>query len=220
MSDRSHSLLYHAKYWATFATLTLASSLRFAGRRHMPRRGPVLVIANHQSYLDPSLVGVASPRPLRYLARKTLFRHPAFAWFIRQLGALPVDQEGVAKEGLKVVLEELRQGQAVVVFPEGQRTFDGKLQPLMPGIHLLLRRSQAPIVPVGIAGAFTALPRTRHWPKLSPLFLPPTDSTLAVYIGRPLDGRRYAELARAQALAELFEELQKVHDRAEKLRRK
>jgi 1-acyl-sn-glycerol-3-phosphate acyltransferase len=108
----------------------------------------------------------------------------------------------------------------VVVFPEGTRTEDGKLSPLKPGVQLLIKRTQATIVPVGIAGAFQALPWWKKVPKLSPLFLPATGSGIAVVAGPPLDARRYAELPREQLVAELTVELQKVLDRAEHLRRK
>ena len=203
-----------------FSAFAIGFSLRIEGGRNIPRGGPALLVANHQSFFDPALVGVASPRHLRYLARKTLFRHWAFAWLIRSLHAVPVDQEGVAKEGLKAILAQLKAGQAVLVFPEGERAPDGSMVPFKPGVQLLIKRARAPIIPIGIAGAFDALPRTSTLPHLSPLFLPAEKSTVAVSIGRPLDGRRFAELPRERLLTELFEEVKKVADRAERLRRK
>ena len=195
-------------------------SLRIDGGQHIPRTGPALLIANHQSFLDPILLGLCSSRPLRYLARRTLFKNPFFSWLIRALRAIPIDQEGVGKEGLRTILDELQAGEAVVVYPEGERTSDGRMSPLKPGIHLLIRRTQAPIVPVGIAGAFEALPRGRKYPTLAPLFLPATAGTVGVVVGRPLHAAHFAEKPREQALGELFQELQKLQARAEKLRRK
>jgi 1-acyl-sn-glycerol-3-phosphate acyltransferase len=213
-------LLYEVTYWLSMALMTLGFSLRSEGRQRVPRTGPALIVANHQSFLDPVLVGLCSRRHLCFLARKTLFRFPPFAWFIRTLGAVPIDQEGVGKEGIRVILEQLRAGQAVVVFPEGTRTPDGALHALRPGIHLLIKRTQAPIVPVGIAGAFQAMPSGQPLPTPAPLFLPAGRATLAVAVGRPLDARHYATMDRAAALAELFIELRKVAQRAERLRRK
>jgi len=220
MQDWLAYLLYEATYWVSTALMTLGFSLRTEGRQRVPRTGPALLIANHQSFLDPTLVGLCSRRHLCYLARKTLFRYPAFAWFIRHLGAVPIDQEGVGKEGIRIILEQLRAGRAVVVFPEGTRTPDGAMHPLRPGIHLLIKRTQAPIVPVGIAGAFDALPYGKGIPNLAPLFLPAGEAALAVSVGRPLDARRLAQMPREAALALLFAELQKVAQRAERLRRK
>jgi 1-acyl-sn-glycerol-3-phosphate acyltransferase len=213
-------LWYEFTYLVSMTGMTLGFSLRTEGRHNVPATGPALLIANHQSYLDPVLVGLSSRRHLRYLARKTLFRHRLFRWLIQSLNAVPIDQEGVGKEGIRTVLEQLRGGQAVVVFPEGERTGTGAMSPLKPGIHLLLKKSQAPIVPVGIAGAYDALPRWRKYPHLAPLFLPAGRATIAVCAGRPIDGRRFADMPRDQALNELFTELQKVAARAEHLRRR
>src|SRR5262245_2125718 len=129
------------------AGFTLGFSYRFAGTAHVPKKGPALVIANHQSFLDPWIVGMAVKRPLTYLARKTLFRNRLFAAMIRSVNAVPIDQEGVGKEGIRAVLEALEKGQAVLVFPEGSRTPDGVMHELRPGIQLLIKRARAPIVP-------------------------------------------------------------------------
>ena len=220
MPDRLSYLWYEGCYCLAMAAMTLGFSLRVDGRRNVPRRGPALLIANHQSFLDPVIVGLGMPRQVCFLARKTLFVNRGFTALIRSLNAVPVDQEGFAKEGLRTVLELLRAGQAVVIFPEGERTSTGQMQPFRPGVQLLIKRAQAPIVPVGIAGAFEALPRTRKLPRLSPLFWPATGAGLAVSVGRALPARRYAELPREQLLSELFREVQAVQQRAERLRRK
>lgn len=216
--------LYHpwwkAAYWATFTAMTLGFSLRVRGRENIPRRGPALLIANHQSFLDPPVIGLASTRSLCYLARKTLFDNPAFAWVLRSMNSIPIDQEGVGKDGIRSILAELQRGQAVLVFPEGERCLDGALHPLRPGIHLLLKRVKAPIVPIGVAGAYQAWPRWRLLPTPSPLFFPATERTVAVAIGQPIDPRPFEHLGREQFLAQMFTELQKVVHQAEHLRRK
>src|SRR5262249_7947957 len=104
---------YEGCYWLSMATMSMLFSLRTEGRRNVPPGGPALLIANHQSFLDPILVGLCSRRHLTFLARKTLFKNPAFAWVIRNLNGVPIDQEGVGKEGLKTVLGELHKGNAV-----------------------------------------------------------------------------------------------------------
>lgn len=220
MSNLISYLWYEAAYCFSFAVMTLGFSLRIEGRRNIPRQGPVLLIANHQSFLDPILIGLASPRQLVFLARKTLFKHPLAARFISSLNAVPVDQEGIAKEGLKTVLAQLQAGNAVVVYPEGERTMDGAIHPLKPGIQLLIKKAKPLIVPIGIAGAFEAMPRWRLYPTLSPLFLPPGNSTIAVSVGKPIRAERYDDMPREQVLTDLFEVLQQLYRRAENLRRK
>jgi 1-acyl-sn-glycerol-3-phosphate acyltransferase len=213
-------LWYEFAYWKTLAITTLGFSLRISGRPNIPRRGPALLIANHQSFLDPMVIGAASPRHLCFLARKTLFRNPIFGHLLSSLNTVPVDQEGVAKEGLKTILDELKQGSAVLVFPEGQRSWNGDLQPLKPGIQLLIRRTKAPIIPIGVAGANIALPRGKLRVKFAPFFLPATNASIAVVIGKPMDAERFAHLPREEMLTALLHELRKVHDAAERLRRK
>ncbi len=219
--QRLTSVLVHRfTYLMSAVGMPLFFSLRIEGGRHIPATGPVLLAANHQSYLDPILLGLCSSRPLRYLARRTLFRHGFFAWLIRALRAVPIDQEGIGIEGIRAILAELQAGQAVVVFPEGERTHDGRMVPLRPGVHLLLRRTKAPIVPVGIAGAFDAWPRLQPAPLPAPLFLPARKGTIAVSVGRPLPPGRLAALPREEALAVLSAEIEKMQARAERLRRK
>jgi 1-acyl-sn-glycerol-3-phosphate acyltransferase len=212
--------IYEASYFGAAMALTFGWSFRSQGRQHIPRTGPALLIANHQSYLDPILVGLAARRHLCYLARKTLFKSPLFTWLIRTHNAVPIDQEGVGKEGIRTILEQLQHGQAVLVFPEGNRTADGQLQPLQPGIHLLIKRTGAPVVPVGIAGAFEAWPRSRALPMPAPLFLPVGGGCVAVSIGKPLDAQPFAHLPRGQALSELHLAVEREWQAAEKLRRK
>src|SRR5262249_58440248 len=126
----------------------------------------------------------------------------------------------VGKEGIKSILEQLLNGRAVVVFPEGERTHDGNMQAFKPGISLLIKRARAPIIPIGIAGAYQAWPRWRKLPLPAPLFLPACERHLAVVAGQPLDARHYADMPRDQMMEELFHEVAQARQQAEKLRRK
>jgi 1-acyl-sn-glycerol-3-phosphate acyltransferase len=213
-------IVYDTSYLTAAAGFTLGWSLRTEGRHNIPASGPALLVANHQSFIDPILIGLATRRHLCYLARKTLFKNRAFAWLIRMLNAVPIDQEGVGKEGIKAILEQLQLGQAVVVFPEGTRTEDGVMHPLKPGIHLLIKRTKAPIIPIGLAGAYDAWPTWRPYPIPAPLFLPGCRGYIGVSVGKPLEARRFAELPREQSLTDLHGEIEKMWHLAERLRRK
>ncbi len=214
------------KHWydGWFAILgtafTTAFSLRTEGSTNMPAKGPVLLLANHQSFIDPILVGLAARRHLRYLAHKTLFRDNAFTWFIESLNALPVNQEGFARDGLQAIIDLLKRDQAVTVFPEGERTLTGQMNPFRPGVHLVLRRAECQIVPVGIAGAYAAWPRWRSYPIPAPLFLPPWQGTVAVSIGKPIPSSMYDGLERAEVLADLEKRIHAIQARAGVLRRR
>jgi len=147
------------------------------------------LIANHQSYLDPPLVGLAARRELVYLARKTLFDSRFFGALIRAYNAVPIDQEGIGKGGIRTILDQLAMRRAVLVFPEGERTRDGLMHPLKPGILLVIKKTQAPIVPVGVAGAYEAWPPSRPYPIPAPLFAPAPRGAIAVVVGEPLEPR-------------------------------
>lgn len=210
-------LFYDLTYLISHPVMTLGFSLRTAGVRHVPRTGPVLILANHESYFDPLLVGLAVRRQISYLARSTLFRSPSFRWLITSLGAVPIDQEGLGREGLQLSTDILQKGNPLLIFPEGERTPDGNMLPFKAGIMLVLRRCPVPILPVGIAGAFESFPRNAALPIPSPLFWSPTGGAMAVSVGpliRPtayqgkereaaltmLDGAVAAEVRRAETM--------------------
>jgi 1-acyl-sn-glycerol-3-phosphate acyltransferase len=211
---------YECGFWLCFTGMTLGFSLRTKGFKNVPKSGPALLIANHQCFLDPVLVGLAARRHLHYLARKTLFRHPGLTWLMRSLNGVPVDQEGFARQGLKTMIDQLQAGHAVVVFPEGERTHDGRMQRFRPGIHLLIKKVDMPIVPVGIAGAFDAWPRQRPIPLPAPLFWPPRSGAIAIAIGKPIHSASLEQKSREEALAELHRAVKNCHLEAENLRRK
>ena len=132
--------------------------MRVIGREHLITEGPVLVASNHQSFLDPPLIGNLYQDQMIYLARKTLFRGFG-AWLYPKWDAIPVDQDRPDMASLKAIIRRLKEGRRVLVFPEGARTFDGQLGEAAPGIGLIAAKSGAVIQPVRISGAREALPR-------------------------------------------------------------
>lgn len=209
---------YDFMFYLSFLFFTFGHSIRIIGRRNMPKTGSVLVASNHQSMFDPLLLGLASRRFLAYLARDSLFKNRFFATAIRILGAVPIDRD-FGKAGLQRTLELLDEGRAVVVFPEGERTHDGELEPFKAGISLLVKKVKAPIVPVGIAGAFHAWPRGRKLPRFAPLFLKAKPATLAVSIGKPIDPSQFVGLSREEMLAKLHAAVAAEFAKAKRIKR-
>ena len=134
-----------------------------AGR--VPLAGPVVLASNHESFLDPFLVGSGVRRGINYLARESLFRFPVVGWLLRKWNSVPVDREGGGARGLKAILERLLAGGAIILFPEGTRTRDGKLQAARSGIGLTVIKSAAPVVPVRVFGTYAAYGRHLRWPR-------------------------------------------------------
>lgn len=177
------------------------------------------MLANHQCFLDPIFVSLAAGRPLSFLARSSLFTGGKFERLIRTYGAVPIDR-GFGKDGIRTVIDTLNQGRAVLVFPEGERTHTGAIQPLKAGVSLLIERVRVPIVPVGIAGAFEMWPRSRKLPVAAPLMMPRNGKGIAVHVGEPIPPDRYANRSREEMLADLEREIRAAHAAAERVRRK
>lgn len=145
--------------WMSFgAAFRSLFGMRVKGEKHLITEGPVLVASNHQSYLDPPLIGNLYKDEMVYLARKTLFK--GFGrWLYSNWNAIPVDQDRPDMASLKTIIRKLKDGHRVLVFPEGSRTEDGNIGEAAPGIGLVAVKSGAPIQPVRISGAREALPR-------------------------------------------------------------
>jgi len=214
-----HTQVYNASYWAAWTAFTLGWGFRAGGREFLPHSGPALIVANHQSYFDPILIGLAAHRPLTYLARSTLFKKRILATIIRSYGAVPIDR-GYGREGLQTVFETLDQGRAVVMFPEGERSHDGQINELKAGISLIVKRTTAPIIPCGLAGGYDMWSRHDKRPRLSPLFMPDAGRSLAVVFGEAVPPELYRSLDRDAILADMRDRIVKAHAAADQLRRK
>ena len=142
---------------------------RVIGAENMIEEGPCIIAANHCSYLDPPLVGVACKRAIHYLARKSLLDVPILGPILPELNVIPVDQKNADRSALMGAIRVVRNGGAVLIFPEGTRSPDGKLQPAQPGIGMIAAKTGAPVVPVKISGSFAALPKGRAMPCIWPV---------------------------------------------------
>src|SRR5436309_16020172 len=170
---------------------------------HLPLTGPVILASNHASFIDPPLVGAGVKREINYLARKSLFRRPVAGAVLRAVNAVPVDREGGGAGGLKAILDRLLDGGAIILFPEGTRTRDGKLQPARSGIGLTVIKSDAPLVPVRVFGTFEAYGRQMRFPR---------PRRVAVQYGQPMRFEQLRADAKVCAKPRLKEIYQQVAD--------
>lgn len=178
--------------------------LRLVGVEHIPPEGPVLITPNHQTYADPPLVTIPVRRPVFYMAWNRLFRVPVFGRFIRLLRAFPVEIDASDTRATREAVRLLQAGEALMIFPEGGRSLDGRIGRFKPGAFRLAASVGAPVLPVTIAGGHEAWPPGRALPRpgrititYHPLLHPPAG----------LEPRRaaleLAERARAAIAAEL-----------------
>jgi 1-acyl-sn-glycerol-3-phosphate acyltransferase len=175
------------------ALATLIFHTKYTGTRNIPSDGPLVVVSNHQSHLDPPLMGCGSPRRLNYFARKSLFDSPVLGLLMSSVDAIPVDREVSPMSGIRETLRRLKRGEGVLMFPEGARCWDGNLGPLMSGFALLAKRSNAAVLPAAIEGAYHCWPRSRKAPRLG---------SVHVHFGQPIPAKRVVSMTEAALLAE------------------
>lgn len=123
------------------------------GKENLPMQGPVVVIANHRSYWDPIIVGVALKRRVYFMAKEELFSIPVLGTLVRWLGAFPVKRGQKDRAALRRALELLARGEVVGVFPEGGRNRKEGLREFEKGAALLALKAKAPILPVAVIGS-------------------------------------------------------------------
>lgn len=169
----------------------------------VPLVGPVILACNHASFIDPPLVGAGLRRDINYLARENLFRFPGVGALLRSWNSVPVDRDGGGAAGLKAILNRLLEGGAIVLFPEGTRTRDGKLQPARSGIGLTVIKSAAPVVPVRVFGTYEAYGRHLHLPR---------PRRIAVKYGEPMQFEALRAEAKTCSKARLKEIYQEAAD--------
>lgn len=145
--------LYHTCNTIQRFTLRTFSDWEVIGRENVPSMGPLIIVANHLSNLDPSLLGASLPRRIRFLAKDTLFvGGPLVRWFLGSYGAFPVNRDGVDVRAYRWALNQLDNDGALVVFPEGTRSRTSQLQKAKPGAVGLVLKTRAPVLPVAITG--------------------------------------------------------------------
>jgi len=200
----SRRLFYRWLRMMSRITATVVFSFRTEGRHHLDFDGGAMLLSTHQSVMDPVLVGLIANRRLNYLARKTLFKNAAFAFLIRVLDAIEIDRDRGGLSGLKEMLKRLKRDEAVLMFPEGTRSVDGELGTLKPGFIPIARRSEVPLVPIAIVGAYNCLPRGSRLPTCRPI---------SVVVGEPLRKEVYELMTDSELLTAMQARLAVLHTR-------
>ncbi|PWU25074.1 MAG: 1-acyl-sn-glycerol-3-phosphate acyltransferase [Candidatus Rokuibacteriota bacterium] len=201
-------MLYGTLKPLALALMRLGLRLEIRGRQHVPASGPVLIVSNHVSVLDPPVVGASAPRELHFVAKEELFAVPLFGRLLRALNARPVKRDGSDSRALRTALRLLAEDRALLMFPEGTRGVEGRLGEGKAGAGMLAVMSKAPVVPVYVSGTGRALP---------PGCVVPRPAKVRVTFGPPLhfksggdEGRkeRYREAAHEmmRAIAQLRDE--------------
>jgi 1-acyl-sn-glycerol-3-phosphate acyltransferase len=150
------------KLWGPLG-LWVAGARLDVRRAPAPPDGPVIFASNHESALDIWVLFATIGRPFRFIAKQELFRLPIFGWYLRVGGHIPVDRSNRqrALQSLAAAGDTVRAGTSIVVFPEGTRSRDGRIQPFKKGPFVVAKQAGVPIIPIAIAGSGAVTPSQR-----------------------------------------------------------
>lgn len=184
-----------------------------SGQENVPNTGGfILAPGGHRSILDTPLASLASPRVLRYMGAETYFKIPGLGAFLRAMGGFPVERATTDRMALRLSEEVLRNGEPLVVFPEGTRQEGPVVQPLKEGAAFLACRASVPIVPVGIGGAERAMPKGARFIRPRKVVLIVGDP---IYPPERAEGARVKRSTVTELSDELRERLQELFDQAQ-----
>ncbi len=199
LHSKQMGLLYRFILFLAWGAFRLFYRHKVYGIEHFIR-GSAIIAPNHTSYLDPEIASISWPEEVHFLARESLFKPFLFGPFIRALNAHPVSGDATDIGVFKTIIEILKEGKQLILFPEGERT-DGELQEIKPGIGMLAIRSKAAIIPTYIHGAYEIWGRHRKFPKLF--------GHTACVFGTPIHWEAFINLDKKEAQAKIAEEVTK-----------
>ncbi|MCY3678768.1 MAG: 1-acyl-sn-glycerol-3-phosphate acyltransferase [Gemmatimonadetes bacterium] len=133
---------------------------RVSGRSHIPREGPFILVANHESILDPLLIQTNCRRTVHFFAKSTQFgANAVFRWFLPRVAAIPARRYRVDPQSVRTALRALERGDGVGIYLEGERSWEGALRPFRRGSIRLILKAGVPVVPCHVSGTYDAWPR-------------------------------------------------------------
>lgn len=172
-------------YWIIRAIAVLACKILFRikvfGKKNIPKKRGFILVSNHLSYLDPVVLGVACPRKLNFMAKHDLFYNPLFSWFISELGAFAVKRESADISALKEAIKRLKNGNALLIFPEGSRSVNRISTQPQAGVGFLAAKLDVPVIPAFIKGTDACWGRGTKFIKPLPI---------SVYFGKQISLER------------------------------
>lgn len=198
MHSKGITLLYRTIIFCTWLIGKVFYRLKTYGLEHYYPRGAIIA-ANHTSFFDPPILAVSWPEEVHFLARESLFRNRLFGGFIRNINTHPVSGNASDIGVMKTLIGLLEGGKKVVLFPEGTRSKNGELQPLKPGISMLIARTKTAIIPVYIDGAYRAWSRNRKFPHIF--------GKVSCIFGSPITWESFSHLDKKEAQKQISEKL-------------
>jgi 1-acyl-sn-glycerol-3-phosphate acyltransferase len=170
--DKDGSILHaFASAWARLTMRSIFSPMRVIGLEQIDTSRPHVYAVNHASALDIPALYAYLPFQFRILHKKELLSYPIVGWHLKRSGQVCVDQQNPARSvgQIKSALRTLKRGMPLVIFPEGGRTADGRIQPFLPGAFFLAIKAQIDIVPIALRGMYDLLPMNTYHIKPRPL---------------------------------------------------
>jgi len=183
-------MVYSFSRFILFLILKALCRMKVSGQNYIPKKGSFILASNHLSYLDPLVIGIACPRRLSFMARHDLFCNPIFSWWLYKVGVFPVKRESRDPSALKEAIRLLKDGNVLLVFPEGTRGREGSFLEPQPGIGFLADKAGVPLIPAFVKGTGRALSKDDK-------FIRP--HKISVYFGEQISLERrmpYQEIAK------------------------
>lgn len=193
---RGPRLLYRTCLFLARCYFKLFFRLEVIGIENV-KAGAGLLVSNHTSFFDPPVLAVSCPEEVHFLGKASLFRVPLFGSLIKALNTHPVRKGASDASTFRQILEILSEGKKVILFPEGNRSFDGEFQPLQRGLSFLIQKAKVSVFPAYIEGTFAAWPRTRIFPRLW--------GKIRCSFGPPIYWDEFAALPKEEAAAKILE---------------